>query len=55
MGLCVVPKVVLVTFKNLTDDNGTVLTGIGEDLPRRSLQRLLDDVDADFLIIIFSF
>src|SRR5580700_45321 len=45
---------VVVVLEDLADDDGAVFTGIGGDLPGRSLQRLAYDVDAGFLVVVRS-
>ena len=50
--LGIVAKAVLAVLKDLTDDDRAVLAGILEDLPRRRLQSLAHDLNADLLVVV---
>src|SRR6185312_6871242 len=52
MRLGVVAVGILGVLKDLTDDDRTILTGVGEDLASRRLQGLAHDLNADLLVFI---
>jgi hypothetical protein len=43
---------VLILLKDLADDHGAVFAGISRDLARWSGERLADDLDTGFLVIV---